>query len=101
MLVAWTVCCPSVPTLDTEQNAGRSAKPAGGLGRSRAHRFAETVPSASVAETVTPTVLLYQPFEPSGDAGLSVIVVVGGSSVASYAPMSGAGPRGTPRWSSG
>jgi hypothetical protein len=32
----------------------------------------------SVALTVTPTGLLYQPFEPLGAAGLNVIVVVGG-----------------------
>ena len=32
-----------------------------------------------MADTVTPTLLLvYQPFEPFGEAGLSVIVVTGG-----------------------
>ena len=54
-------------------------------------------------ETPTPPVVLYQPFEPSGEAGSRVMVVTGGSSEASYAPMSSPAPcgRAIPRWSSG
>src|SRR5262249_28421905 len=81
-----TVCCASAATLASEHATfGRSPKLDGTLAGSRTHRVCATVPAASVADTVTPTVLLYQPFEPSGEAGLSVIVVVGASSEASYA----------------
>ena len=77
---------PPVDTFVSEQAAsGRSAKLAGAVAGSSTHRVCATVPSASVAaiDTPTPAAVLYQPFEPSGEAGLRVMVVFGASSEAS------------------
>src|SRR5919106_1159985 len=80
---------PAVATPVSEHAAsGRSAKVAGAAAGSSAQRVCATVPSGSFAEIVTPTVVRYQPFDPSAVAGLSVIVVTGAKSNASYAPMS-------------
>src|SRR5262245_34942843 len=101
--MAWL---PSELTLVRAHAAsGRSSNEAGTDGGSSAHRVCATASSKSDAVIDTPTEVLYQPFEPFGVAGVSAIVVTGGSGAGasySYAPMSAAMPCGrrTPRWSS-
>ena len=78
------MCVPFVDTFVSEQVAfGRSPKLAGALAGSRAQRVCATVPSGSLAviETPMPAAVLYQPLFPSGDDGVSAIVVVGQSGV--------------------
>jgi hypothetical protein len=72
------VCCPSPGTFASAHDpAGRSSKLAGTATGSSTHRVCPTESSASLADIVTPTALVYHPPDPFGEDGASEIVVAG------------------------
>src|SRR5580704_439553 len=96
------MCVPFAETLVSEHcPAGSASNAVGKVVGSSAQRVWATPepPSPSAALTDTPTGAVYQPFDPFGAPGLSVIVVIG--SCTSYAPashtFSGASGLGKPR----